>query len=194
MGFKGGIGTASRVLPESMGGYSIGVLVQTNFGGVLSINGAPVGRELGTFSYSKRRTDEAGSCMIVVATDAPARPHDLKRIAKRAIFSMARVGAAFSNGSGDYAICFSTAREKRNERSKLFEGVRVGGRDLSPIFFAVQEATEEAIINSMLAAETVVGFESHRVEALPREEVVEICRRYKTLGWSERLPGAESME
>ena len=195
MGFKGGIGTSSRVLPRSMGAYTVGVLVQKNFGGVLTVNGAPVGRELGVFSYSKKRsTDESGSCMIIVATDAPVRPHDLTRIAKRAVFAMARVGAAFSNGSGDYAICFSTQREKENRQTKLLESSRVGGRDLSPIFFAVQEATEEAIINSMLTAETVIGFEGHEVKALPQDEVVEICRKYNALGWAQKLPGAESVE
>jgi len=195
MGFKGGIGSSSRVLPQRLGGYTVGVLVQTNFGGVLSMNGAPVGRELGVFSFSGKRTGEdSGSCMIVVATDAPMSGHDLSRLARRAVFAMARVGASFSNGSGDYAICFSTLREKPVPGKNIIESRRIAGRDLSPLFFAVQEATEEAIYNSLLKAKTVTGRDGRVSKALPIERVKEICAGYGSLGWGKKLQRGEGVK
>ncbi len=163
-GFKGGIGTASRRLPKDLGGYTVGVLVQTNFGGDLTIAGAPVGRELAARS-GQGRAD--GSCVMVIATDAPLEARNLKRMAARAIMGMARTGAAGSNGSGDYAITFSTSRSHPS----------VSNDAMSPLFLATIEATEEAIINSLLRATTVTG-NGHTVEALPIEATKEILRRH----------------
>ena len=192
-GWKGGIGTASRKLPASLGGYTVGVLVQTNFGGVLTIAGAPVGKELGRYSFrrelensagarspsSASTTDSAnGSCMIVVATDAPLEARNLKRLAARAIMGMARTGAAGSNGSGDYVIAFSTAPQLRirpGDETKPRQVTVLGNEALSPLFLAAIEATEEAIYNSLLKATTVTA-RSKTVEALPVERVVEILK------------------
>ena len=194
-GFKGGIGTSSRVLPKSLGGYTVGVLVQTNFGGVLRINGAPVGRELGMFPYQRKVADSwrHGSCMIVVATDAPLLHRNLKRLAKRAVLGLARTGSYMSNGSGDYVIAFSNApsvRIKRNERAYNV-GTVVGNRMMSALFLAVVEATEEAVYNSLFKAQTMVGFEGHKVEALPIDKVIEILKKYNALNWDKNLPSAE---
>jgi D-aminopeptidase len=205
-GFKGGIGTSSRRLPASLGGYTVGVLVQTNFGGVLSINGAPVGRELGKYylrdelerananpraGLTHARTPDAddtadGSCMIVIATDAPVDARNLKRLAKRAMLGLARTGAAGSNGSGDYVIAFSTAVELRIRPQKPDELYRPRDARLlsndatSPLFLACIEATEEAIYNSLFRAETTTG-NGHTVEALPLERTLEILRKYSAL-------------
>jgi len=183
-GFKGGIGTSSRIVESSGRSYTVGVLVQTNFGGLLQINGAPVGRELQMGDSPVRQ--EAGSCIIVVATDAPLSSASLERIAKRTLFAMARTGSSFSNGSGDYAIAFSTgfARSGRNEDESLRE---IRGNDLNPLFLAVLEATEEAIYNSLLRATTVCGRNGHCAEAIPVEEVVRICRYYRVLDLSRRF-------
>ncbi|MFL6209283.1 MAG: P1 family peptidase [Pyrinomonadaceae bacterium] len=192
-GFKGGIGTASRKLPAALGGYTVGVLVQTNFGGVLTINGAPVGRELGRY-YLREELERAGasphaadgSIIIVIATDAPVDARNLRRMAARAILGLARTGAAGSNGSGDYAIAFSTAPEVRiNTRlsAQLYEprATKLLANDaLSPIFLAVIEATEEAIYNSLLRAETMTG-NGHTVEALPVEQTIAILRKHGAL-------------
>jgi D-aminopeptidase len=159
-GFKGGIGTASRRLPASLGGHTVGVLVQSNFGGILTIAGAPVGKALGRY-YLK---DELGSIMIVVATDAPVDARNLRRMAARSMWGLARTGASGSNGSGDYAIAFSTARE-----------ARVKNDDMSPIFLAVIEATEEAIYNSLLKATTVTSAIG-RAEAIPIDRLREILK------------------
>lgn len=162
-GWKGGIGTASRHLPAKLGGWTIGVLVQSNFGGVLSMDGVPVGRELGKH-YLKSELDGAdGSIMIVIATDAPVDARNLKRMASRAMMGLARTGAAGTNGSGDYAIAFSTSRGPAS----------VANDQMSPLFLAVIEATEEAIYNSLLKA-TSAG----SVEALPIEEVRRLAAKY----------------
>lgn len=166
-GFKGGIGTSSRRLPKSLGGYTIGVLVQSNFGGVLTIAGAPVGRELGRYYLKDELSRADGSCVIVIATDAPVDARNLERMGARAIMGMARTGAAGTNGSGDYAIAFSTARGKPV----------LGNEAMSPLFLATIEATEEAIINSMLRATTVTG-NGRTIEALPVDATREILRRY----------------
>ncbi|HUU83228.1 MAG TPA: P1 family peptidase [Phycisphaerae bacterium] len=185
LGWKGGIGTASRRLPESIGGYTVGVLAQTNFGGILKINGAPVGRELGRYylqDLADNRADERGSCMLVVATDAPLDARQLERLARRALLGLAAVGSPMTHGSGDYVIAFSTA-----------EAVRVAHRpsggteprtllrdeDLSPMFQATREVTEEAIVNSLLRATTVTGFGGHTSEAIPVDRVIEICTKYR---------------
>jgi D-aminopeptidase len=211
-GFKGGIGTSSRRLPQSLGGYTVGVLVQTNFGGVLTIGGAPVGRELGRYylkeeieravegrrkaggdsTENHRRADESsgrdaanGSIIIVIATDAPVDARNLRRMAARSMMGLGRTGAAASNGSGDYAIAFSSAPEARIHNSgakpdarNLTNGARLLSNDaMSPLFLAVIEATEEAIYNSLFRATTVSG-RGHTVEALPLERTLKILRRY----------------
>jgi D-aminopeptidase len=178
-GFKGGIGTSSRRLPKSKGGYTVGVLVQSNFGGALTISGAPVGRELGA---AKHRPDEGGSCMIVVATDAPLLSRNLKRLAKRAVLGLARTGSAMSNSSGDYVIAFSTAKALRveAERNKA-SGEQLPNSKMDPLFAAVAEATEEAVYNSIFKATAITGRDNHFCEALPIEKTLEICRKYKVL-------------
>jgi D-aminopeptidase len=157
-GWKGGIGTASRVLPESLDGYTVGVLVQTNYGGILTVNGAPVGRELSRYSFSREllAPEDSGSCMIVVATDAPLSPRNLKRLCKRAMYGLVRTGSYSSNGSGDYVIVFSTTN--RITGSDRVRGVQeLANRAMSPLFQAVLEATEEAALNSMCRATDVGG-------------------------------------
>ncbi|PHN05391.1 DmpA family aminopeptidase [Flavilitoribacter nigricans] len=179
-GFKGGIGTSSRKLPESLGGYTVGVLVQTNFGGVLTINGKPVGQELGQYYFKRQIEGSAdGSCMMVLATDAPLDARNLKRVAKRAMLGLARTGGIASNGSGDYVIAFSTAESLRipysPEKRTLTQEV-LHNDVVSPIFLATIEATEEAIINSLFAARTLTG-SGHTVEALPVERVLQMMDR-----------------
>lgn len=201
-GFKGGIGTSSRRLPASLGGYTVGVLVQTNFGGVLTIVGVPVGRELERY-YLKQELEKAkeklgtgrrgndsgqdnadGSIIIVIATDAPLDARNLRRMAARSMMGLARTGSAASNGSGDYAIAFSTAPEVR-VRVPAGSGNPNAPRDvkllpndaMSPLFLAVIEATEEAIYNSLFRATTTIG-RGHTVESLPIDRTIEILRKY----------------
>jgi len=174
-GFKGGIGTASRKLPVSLGGYTVGALVQTNFGGVLQIAGVPIGVELGRYSF-KEKLD--GSCMMVILTDAPLDARNLKRLAKRAFMGLAQTGGIASNGSGDYVIAVSTAYQIPHETTNSFDEVKLLRNDnVSPLFMAAIEATEEAIINSLFAAQTTTGDQGHQVEALPVGKVVEILRK-----------------
>ncbi len=182
-GFKGGIGTSSRILPKSKGGYTVGVLVQSNFGGVLQVNGVPIGIELKKHKFSK--IDEAykddGSCMIVVLTDAPLNAKNLKRLAARAMLGLGRTGGMAANGSGDYVIAASTAEDLRiaHNSDSMFETFKVlRNNDLDLLFEAVIEATEEAIINSLFAAETLTGFENTKVEALPIDKTLEILKKY----------------
>ena len=188
-GWKGGIGTSSRKLPQNLGGYTVGVLAQTNFGGVLSIAGAPVGQELGRYylhdelqeGSGKDKAD--GSCMIVIATDAPIDARNLRRLAARAWLGMARTGSAASNGSGDYAIAFSTAPQLRIHTSgkALTRHVEVLANDaMSPLFLAVIEATEEAIYNSMFRATTMSG-NGHTVEGLPIDKTIEILSQHRSI-------------
>jgi D-aminopeptidase len=210
-GWKGGIGTSSRVLPEGLGGYTVGVLVQSNFGGILTMDGAPVGEELGRYAFSDQvaegggdresgapeaggadagaSTDEArwdpaddeqewGSIMIVVATDAPLSARNLERLAARAIMGLARTGSYASNGSGDYVLAFSTANSvRRGGSSDVIQVDELANRRMSGLFQATVEATEEAIYNSLLKAETTTG-NGRTVEALPLERTVEILRRH----------------
>lgn len=202
-GFKGGIGSSSRKLPASLGGYTVGVLVQTNFGGILTINGAPVGRELNRYylkeelestqdnrssktSVKPSNTDAAdGSIIIVIATDAPVDARNLRRMAARAMLGLGRTGAAATNGSGDYAIAFSTAPELRiravasnpSERNAPRAVKLLPNDAMSPLFLAVIEATEEAIYNSLFRANTMTA-RGHTVEALPIDRTIEILRRH----------------
>lgn len=189
-GWKGGIGTSSRRLPPSLGGYTVGVLVQSNFGGVLTIAGAPVGQELGQYYLRKEieqqgnSKDKAdGSCMMIVATDAPLDARNLKRLAARAWLGMARTGSSASNGSGDYAIAFSTASQVRIHTSdkSLTRHIEVLTNDaMSPLFEAVIESTEEAVYNSMLRATTVSG-NGHTVQALPIDKTVAILKAHHAI-------------
>jgi len=181
-GFKGGIGTSSRKLPDNLGAYTVGVLVQTNFGGVLEIAGVPVGKELNKYYLSDTLNETPdGSCMIVVATDAPLHARNLKRLAKRAIMGLAKTGGIASNGSGDYVIAFSTAESLRvsyRSDKPTVEAELLRNSEMSPLFMAVIEATEEAIINSLFAAATLEGRDGHTVEALPVEKVIDILTDY----------------
>ena len=204
-GFKGGIGTSSRKLPGSLGGYTVGVLVQSNFGGILTLNGAPVGRELGRYYLKEQlsgtdfspcrpgqsNTDSSlchsadGSIIIVIATDAPVDHRNLQRLAGRAMIGLARTGAAGSNGSGDYAIAFSTAPELRilagaTNRNSKSPVTLLSNESMSPLFLAVIEATEEAIYNSLFRATTTAG-RGHTVEALPIDRTLEILRKHGAL-------------
>ncbi len=188
-GWKGGIGTSSRKLPQNLGGYTVGVLVQTNFGGILTIAGAPVGRELDQYYLRKELQqgsgkDKAdGSCMIIIATDAPIDARNLRRLAARGWLGMARTGSAASNGSGDYAIAFSTAPQLRIHTSEKVptRHVELLTNDaMSPLFLAVIEATEEAIYNSIFRATTMSG-NGHMVEALPIDKTIEILREHRCI-------------
>lgn len=180
-GWKGGIGTSSRVLPKSLGGYTVGVLVQTNFGGVLQIDGVPIGKELNQY-YLKDELDQQadGSCMIVIMTDAPLESRNLERLAKRAIIGLAKTGGIASNGSGDYVIAVSTAESVRvkSDAAPVKKIEVLKNRAMSPLFMATIEATEEAIINSIFAAETMEGRDGHVIEALPVEKVLELMKKY----------------
>ncbi|HEY8229707.1 MAG TPA: P1 family peptidase [Rhodanobacteraceae bacterium] len=180
-GFKGGIGTSSRKLPASLGGYTVGVLVQTNFGGVLNIDGVPVGKLLHRYYLSDKLNDSPdGSCMIVVATDAPLGSRNLERLAKRAILGLGKTGGIESNGSGDYAIAFSTSKDVRvayDSKTPLQQMTVVRNDDMSPLFMAAIEATKEAILNSLFHAETTTGRDHHRIEALPVDKVLQIMRQ-----------------
>jgi len=183
-GFKGGIGTSSRKLPESLGGYTVGVFVQTNFGGVLQISGVPVGEELGKYALKDQLESADGSCMIVVATDAPLTSRNLKRLAKRAILGLANTGGIASNGSGDYVIAFSTDEslyEDYTSENSTMDNTELRNDRMSPLFLATIEATEEAIINSLFMAETMTGFQNRTIEELPVKKVLEILRKYNRL-------------
>lgn len=181
-GWKGGIGTSSRRLTASQGGYTVGVLVQSNYGGVLTMGGAPVGKELGRYAYAPNpRGNDAGdgSCMIVVATDAPLDARDLKRLAARAVFGLARTGSSYSNGSGDFAIAFSThpsLRVKFNDAAPAQRTV-LPTDGASALFQAALEATEEAVYNSLLKA-TSVKSTNGEAEALPIDRVRAILKKY----------------
>jgi D-aminopeptidase len=185
-GFKGGIGTSSRVLPSVRGGYTVGVLVQTNYGGILQVNGVPVGQELGRYSFRNNVDEyrEDGSCMIVVMTDAPLTSRNLKRLAARAFAGMMRTGASGSNGSGDYIIAVSTAEELRipySSESMYEEWREIRNDEMDLLFQAAAEATEEAIINSLFAAETAKARNGMTIQALPVEETLQILRKYNRL-------------
>jgi len=200
-GWKGGIGTSSRVLPGSLGGYTVGVLVQTNYGGVLTMNGAPVGRELGAYSYigdldiaDTGDNQEDGSIMMVVATDAPLNARGLDRIAMRAMMGLARTGSFASNGSGDYVIAFSTHPGVRRPRESEAPVATpsLANASMSPLFAATAEATEEAIYNAILKATTVTSSRG-TLEAIPVEDILRILEEYKVLEWDSRIsPGRTS--
>jgi D-aminopeptidase len=181
-GYKGGIGTASRVLPEEKGGYTVGVLVQTNFGGNLTVAGIPVEEEL---KAQKEMNTGDGSCMVVVATDAPITSRNLKRLARRATFGIARTGGHCSNGSGEYIIAFSTAKELRIPYfaggKNLLDIQELRNDKMTPLFEAVIEATEEAILNSLFKSKTLTGKNGLTIEKLPVEKVLKILEYHKII-------------
>lgn len=182
-GWKGGIGTASRLLPKSAGGYTVGVLVQSNFGGVLQVAGAPVGKELSQYYLKNELQTPDGSCMIVVATDAPLDARNLERLAKRAFMGLAKTGGIASNSSGDYVIAFSTnaaVRVQHNAPSTVI-ATTLSNDAMSPLFMAAIEATEEAIINSLLAAKTTTGYKGHTIHALPQNRLRAILKKYNII-------------
>lgn len=181
LGWKGGIGTASRVIDEGKGGYTVGVLTQTNYGGDLRVDGVPVGDLLGRDGIAAdgsgaadadeigKTTPAGGSVMIVVATDAPLPHRELERLAHRAFLGIARTGSHMSNGSGDYSIAFSTDRGSRH---------LTGGGTMSALFEATVEATAEAALNSLFRATSVTGYRGRRVRAIPVDRVLEALRRH----------------
>lgn len=179
-GFKGGIGTSSRKLPASMGGYTVGVLVQTNFGGFLNVDGVAVGEKLGGYPWQKEIECADGSIMMVVATDAPIDARNLERVAKRAFMGLAKAGGIASNGSGDFAIAFSTARGNRvphnTKKLEKLQNVNVANDDMTPIFMATIEATEEAVVNSLFKAKDVKGYNGKVTKALPVDQVLEMLK------------------
>jgi len=197
--WKGGIGTSSRVLPDSLGGYTVGVLVQSNLlaGATLTMNGAPVGRELGKYAYKQEleqdrkdnRPVRGGSIMIVVATDAPLDSRNLNRIATRAMMGLAKTGSVAENDSGDYVIAFSTSDLVRKARvsDKPWPTKSLLSSAMSPLFTATVEATEEAIYNALLKATTVSG-RGNTIEALPLKPTIEILKKYRVLDWDKTLP------
>ncbi|MGN6057850.1 MAG: DmpA family aminopeptidase, partial [Sphingomicrobium sp.] len=179
--WKGGIGTSSRRLPANLGGWTVGVLVQTNYGGVLEVAGVPVGQALGQY-YLKDELSKAsgdGSCIVVVATDAPLSDRNLERLARRGLLGIARTGSPMTNGSGEYAVAFSTnpdVRRTPEHRAKPSTIVDLPNDQVSPLFEAAVEAAEEAAINSLFAATPMDG-NGHHVDALPIDEVVKLYRR-----------------
>jgi D-aminopeptidase len=202
LGFKAGIGTSSRVVPYEHGGYTVGVLVQSNFGGILTVNGAPVGEELGNHYMASHHVtsgdpiasnnadanpegynyDVDGSIMIVVATDAPLTSRNLERLAKRAFMAIAKVGGFASNGSGDYVIAFSTSEDVRirlDDSGSTLTNTELKNAEVTPLFLAAVEATEEAILNSLFMAGTMEGTNGRVMEGLPVDEVMEILRKYR---------------
>lgn len=188
-GFKGGIGTASRVIPRESGGYTVGVLVQCNCGRrpQLTIAGVPVGREIpqsvpyakvGSQPLASEEHGDVGSIIIVIATDAPLLPHQLKRLARRATLGLARTGSTSGNGSGDIFIAFSTANPHADKAPGPNSVLTVSNEKISPLFTATVEATEEAIVNAMVAAKTMTGVDGHTVIELPHQQLIEVLKKY----------------
>ena len=180
-GFKGGIGTSSRVLPASLGGYTVGVLAQTNYGGILEIDGVQVGQKLQKhdfINHVRKNENVDGSCMMVVITDAPLDSRNLERVAKRAMMGMAKTGGIASNGSGDYVIALSVAPENLiGDKAKLLTTTVLANSQMSPIFAATIEATAEALWNSLFMAESMTGHNGNHVDALPVDQVLEMLRK-----------------
>ena len=184
LGWKGGIGTASRVVPKNLGGWTVGALVQTNYGGVLTIDGVRVGEALGRYAFKEETSPPGpnesgdGSCMMVLATDAPLSPRNLERLARRAVLGLARTGSFMSNGSGDFVIAFSTKNLVPYEpKEKVLTVEEVNNDAMSPLFLAAVEAVEEAVYNSLLKATDVTGLQGHRGEAIPVDKVWELLEK-----------------
>ncbi|SNR13869.1 DmpA family aminopeptidase [Tenacibaculum jejuense] len=181
--YKGGIGTSSRIIPEKFGAYTVGVLVQTNYGGVLQINGVPIGKELDNYPRNYKY-DVDGSCMIVVMTDAPLSSRNLERLAKRGMMGLARTGGIASNSSGDYVIAVSTAKDNfipHHKNSPLIATKELENGAMTPLFLAVIEATEEAIINSLFAAKTMTGRKNHERKSIPINDIIKIMKKYNRI-------------
>ena len=181
-GWKGGIGTSSRVLPQSLGGYTVGVIAQTNYGGILQVMGAPVGKELGQYAFKREAESPGergdGSCVMVIATDAPLSDRNLERLAARAIMGLARTGSSASNGSGDYVLAFSTSEKVRRKfNAQRLATEELANEQMSGLFQAAVEATEEALYNSLFMATTTTA-NGHTVEALPLDKVRDILKKY----------------
>jgi D-aminopeptidase len=202
LGWKGGIGSSSRRLPARYGPYTVGVLVQSNFGGVLSVNGAPVGRELGRYSFQTAlggspavatNNEGRGSCMVVVATDAPLSSRDLERLAKRAALGLGRTGSFAGPGSGEYVVAFSTAESVRRRYTQgsgpmpTYTYTELAHDDLAPLFQATSEATEEAVVNSLFRA-TPVTYRGHTQDAIPIDRTLAVLEKYRALHWDQSLP------
>lgn len=190
LGFKGGIGTSSRILPPSLGGYTVGALVQSNFGGILTIDGIAVGERLGRYSFRQQieaetiadEVPDEGSVMVVLATDAPLSARNLKRMARRAVLGLARTGSFMSNGSGDFVIAFSTQNRKQygpEEPTRTL--IELHNDFMSPLFLATVEAVEEAVYNSLLRATTVTGREGHTSDAIPLDELEAIVEAHSCM-------------
>lgn len=182
-GFKGGIGTASRKLPAKLGGYTVGVMVQSNFGGILHIDGFSVGEYLQKFSFRNELLNNVdGSCMIVVATDAPLDHRNLMRLAKRAMLGLGKTGGIASNGSGDYVIAFSSAVENQishQPATATQSYLHLHNEHTSQLFMAAIEATEEAIINSLWMANTTIGIKGNKAERIPVEKLLPLLTKEK---------------
>ena len=182
-GYKGGIGTSSRIIPNKYGSYTVGVMVQSNFGGILQINGVPIAKEMDNYPRDYKY-DVDGSCMIVVITDAPLKARNLERLAKRAMMGLAKTGGIASNGSGDYVISVSTANNNLvpyESNVSILKTQELKNEAVTPLFLAVIEATEEAIINSLFAAETMIGRENHKRETIPKDEVISIMQKHNAI-------------
>lgn len=185
-GWKGGIGTSSRVLPQSLGGYTVGVIAQTNYGGVLQVLGAPVGKELGQYAFKREAESPGergdGSCVMVIATDAPLSDRNLERLAARAIMGLGRTGSSASNGSGDYVLAFSTSdKVRRRFDAQRLATEELANEQMSGLFQGAVEAAEEALYNSLFMATTTTG-NGHTVEALPLDKVRDILKKYNVGG------------
>lgn len=185
-GWKGGIGTSSRVLPASLGGWTLGVLVQTNFGGIFQVLGAPVGKELGQYAFKRDAESPGergdGSCVMVIATDAPLSDRNLERLAARAIMGLSRTGSSAANGSGDYVLAFSTnAKVRRRFDSQRLATEELANEQMSGLFQAAVEGTEEAIYNSMFEATTTTG-NGKTIEALPLDKLKAVLAKYGVTG------------
>ena len=185
-GFKGGIGTSSRKLDQNAGGYTVGVLVQANFGrrNQLRIAGVPVGTEITDRTPTSKLgepRDDVGSIIIVVATDAPLLSHQLKRLARRAALGVARTGSSSGNGSGDIFVAFSTANPEANKPAGTIQLTMLPNERMNPLFEATVQATEEAIINALVAAETMVGIDGHKVFALPHDRLKQVLKKYNRM-------------
>jgi D-aminopeptidase len=184
-GWKGGIGTSSRVLPKSLGGWTVGVLVQTNFGGILQVLGAPVGKELGQYAFKREAESPGdrgdGSCVIVVATDAPLSDRNLERLAARAIMGLARTGSSAANGSGDYALAFSTSEKvRRASNATRLTTEELANEQMSGLFEGAVEATEEAIYNSLFQATTTTS-NGRTIDAIPLDKVRAVLAKYNVV-------------
>lgn len=185
-GWKGGIGTSSRVLPQALGGYTVGVIAQTNYGGILQVLGAPVGKELGQYAFKREAESPGergdGSCVMIVATDAPLSDRNLERLAARAIMGLARTGSSAANGSGDYVLAFSTSEKVRRQfNAQRLATEELANEPMSALFQATVEATEEALYNSLFMATTTTA-NGRTIEALPLDKVREVLRKYGVSG------------